>query len=288
MTHVDRNPFRPGLLDGRTLLITGGGTGLGRSMALKCAAVGAKVGVVGRREEPLKATVGDIEKAGGAGAFASCDVRDSASVRAAFDSIEKTLGPINALINNAAGNFLCASEDLSDNAFDSVVKIVLYGSFNCTRELGRRLIERKAGGHVLSIVTSYATTGSAFVLPSASAKAGVLAMMRSLAVEWAAYGIRLNAIAPGPFKTEGAFSRLMVGELERQALKRVPSQRFGDHDELSNLVAYILSDASPYQTGDCVTIDGAEGIFSGQQFAGFAHIDRAAAKEMMSAVKPKK
>src|SRR6185436_6428221 len=139
-----------------------------------------KLAVVGRREEPLKTTVEDIEKAGGKAAFAQCDVRDAGSVRAAFDSIERTLGPINALLNNAAGNFLCASEDLSDNAFDSVVKIVLYGTFNCTREIGRRLIERKAEGHVLSIVTSYATTGSAFVLPSASAKAGVLAMMRSL------------------------------------------------------------------------------------------------------------
>ena len=288
MTQVDRNPFRPDLLEKRTLLITGGGTGLGRSMALKCAGLGAKVAVAGRRKEPLQATVNDIEKAGGRAAFAQIDVRESASVRSAFDSIEGSLGPINALINNAAGNFLCASEDLSDNAFDAVVKIVLYGTFNCTREIGRRLIERKAEGHVLSIVTSYATTGSAFVLPSASAKAGVLAMMRSLAVEWATYGIRLNAVAPGPFPTEGAFSRLMAGDLEKQALKRVPSRRFGDHDELSNLIAYLLSDASPYQTGDFVTIDGAEGLFSGQQFAGFAHLDRATAKEMMSAIKPKK
>src|SRR5678815_1465274 len=124
--------------------------------------------------------------------------------------------------------------DSSPNAFNSVVQIVLYGSFHCTREVGRRLIERQQKGEILSIVTSYATTGSAFVLPSASAKAGVLAMMRSLAVEWATYGIRLNAVAPGPFKTEGAFSRLLVGELERQALKRVPSKRFGDHDELTN------------------------------------------------------
>lgn len=288
MTSVDRNPFRAGLLDNRTLLITGGGTGLGRSMALKCASLGARVAVVGRREEPLKNTVGDIEKAGGRAAFAPCDVRDAASVVSAFDSIEAALGPVNALVNNAAGNFLCASEDLSDNAFDAVVKIVLYGTFNCTRELGRRLIKLEKEGHVLSIVASYATTGSAFVLPSASAKAGVLAMMRSLAVEWATYGIRLNAIAPGPFPTEGAFSRLMAGDLEKKALDRVPSRRFGDHDELSNLIAYMLSDASPYQTGDCVTIDGAEGLFSGQQFAGFAHLDRATAKAMMTSIKPKK
>lgn len=288
MLSVDRSPFRPGLLEDHTLLITGGGTGLGRSMAIKCAGLGARVAIVGRRADPLKATVDDIGRVGGKAAFSTCDVRDAASVRAAFDEVESTLGPINALINNAAGNFLCASEDLSDNAFDAVVKIVLYGTFNCTRELGQRLIERKAEGNILSIVTSYATTGSAFVLPSACAKSGVLSMIQSLAVEWAAYGIRLNAIAPGPFKTEGAFSRLMVGELEKQALRRVPSKRFGDHDELTNLVAYMLSDASPYQTGDCVTIDGAEALLSGQQFAGFVHIDRAAAKEMMSSARPKK
>lgn len=288
MTSVDRHPFRPDLLEGRTLLITGGGTGLGRSAALKCAGLGAKVAVVGRREEPLRNTVQDIERAGGRAASAQCDVRDAASVRAAFDAIEASLGPVNSLLNNAAGNFLCASEDLSDNAFDSVVKIVLYGTFNCTRELGRRLIAAKKEGHVLSITTSYATTGSAFVLPSAAAKAGVLAMMRSLAVEWATYGIRLNAIAPGPFPTEGAFSRLMAGDLEKKALDRVPSKRFGEHDELSNLIAYLLSDASPYQTGDCVTIDGAEGLFSGQEFAGFAHLDRAAAKALMTSIKPKK
>lgn len=288
MNSLDRNPFRPDLLAGRTLLISGGGTGLGRSMALKCSGVGAKIAIVGRREDPLKATTEEIKAAGGQAAYAQCDVRDSASVKAAFDSIEGSLGPVNALINNAAGNFLCASEDLSDNAFDAVVRIVLYGTFNCTREIGQRLIERKAEGHVLSIVTTYAETGSAFVLPSAAAKAGVLGMMRSLAVEWATYGIRVNAVAPGPFKTEGAFSRLLVGEMEKQALRRIPSKRFGDHDELTNLIAYMLSDASPYQTGDCVTIDGAEGLFSGQQFAGFAHLDRASAKEMMSAIKPKK
>jgi NAD(P)-dependent dehydrogenase (short-subunit alcohol dehydrogenase family) len=192
-------------------------------------------------------------------------------------------------VNNAAGNFLAPSEDLSPNAFNSVVQIVLYGTFHCTRELGRRLIARKAPGQVVSIVTSYAQIGSAFVLPSAAAKAGVLVMMRSLAVEWAAYGIRLNSIAPGPFPTEGAFSRLMPGsEMERRARQRIPAQRFGEHWELTNLVAYTMSDASPYQTGDLVTIDGGEGLFSGQQFAGFVHLDRAAAKELMASLKPKR
>jgi NAD(P)-dependent dehydrogenase (short-subunit alcohol dehydrogenase family) len=166
---------------------------------------------------------------------------------------------------------------------------VLYGTFHCTTELGRRLVARKSKGEVLAITTTYSVTGSAFVLPSAAAKAGVRAIVKSLAVEWAAYGIRLNAIAPGPFPTEGAFSRLMPGsELEKQALARIPWKRFGEHWELTNLVAYMMSDASPYQTGDEVTIDGAEALYAGQQFSGFAKMDRNAAKQMMAALKPKK
>lgn len=282
-------PFRKDLLAGKTTLITGGGSGLGRSMALRMAGLGAKVAVLGRRPDPLQETAQAIRDAGGQAAAVPCDVRDPEAVARAVDRVEKELGPVNQLINNAAGNFLAPSEELSPNGFDAVVKIVLYGSFHCTRELGRRLIERKQGGEILSIVTSYVTTGSAFVLPSACAKAGVLAMMRSLAVEWATYGIRLNAVSPGPFPTEGAFSRLLPGsEMEKQARRRIPSKRFGEHWELTNLVAYLMSDASPYQTGDLVTIDGAEALFSGQQFAGFAHLDRAAAKELMASLKPKK
>jgi NAD(P)-dependent dehydrogenase (short-subunit alcohol dehydrogenase family) len=283
------DPFRSDLLAGKTTVITGGGSGLGRSMALRFAALGAAVAVLGRRPQPLEETVQAIRDASGRASAVPCDVRDPAAVAAAFDRVEKELGPVNQLINNAAGNFLCASEDLSDNAFHSVVQIVLYGSFICTRELGRRLIARGQPGQMLAISTTYAETGSAFVLPSAVAKAGVLAMTRSLAVEWATYGIRLNAVAPGPFPTEGAFSRLMPGsEIERQVLRRVPSRRLGEHWELVNLVAYLMSDASPYQTGDLVTIDGGEALFSGQEFAGFAHMDRAAAKELMAALKPKK
>ncbi|HUG53992.1 MAG TPA: SDR family oxidoreductase, partial [Vicinamibacteria bacterium] len=258
-------------------------------LALRMAGLGARVGVVGRRKDPLEETVAAIRAAGGRAALAPADVREPEAVAAAVDALEAELGPANQLVNNAAGNFLAASEELSPNAFNSVVQIVLYGTFHCTRELGRRLIERKQPGQFLSIVTTYAETGSAFVLPSAVAKAGVLAMMRSLAVEWAAYGIRLNAVAPGPFPTEGAFTRLMPGsEMEKQARRRIPSRRFGEHWELTNLVAYLMSDASPYQTGDLVTIDGAEALFSGQQFSGFAHLDRAAAKELMSSLKPKR
>jgi NAD(P)-dependent dehydrogenase (short-subunit alcohol dehydrogenase family) len=283
------DPFRPDLLQGKTTVITGGGTGLGRSMALRLASLGAKVAVIGRRPDPLNETVRTIREAGGTAAGVPADVRDPASVKSAFDEIEARLGPVNQVINNAAGNFLAASEDLSPNAFNSVVQIVLYGTFHSTLELGRRLIARKQEGEVLAITTTYAAIGSAFVLPSACAKAGVLALIRSLAVEWAAYGIRLNAIAPGPFPTEGAFTRLVPGsEMEKEALRRIPSRRFGEHWELTNLVAYLMSDASPYLTGDEVTIDGAEALFSGQEFAGFAHLDRAVAKQMLASLKPKK
>jgi NAD(P)-dependent dehydrogenase (short-subunit alcohol dehydrogenase family) len=284
-----RDPFRPDLLQGKTTVVTGGGSGLGRSIALRLAGLGAKVGVVGRRPGPLDETVKLVRDAGGAAAAAPADVRDPAAVKAAFDALERELGPANQLVACAAGNFLAASEDLSANAFDAVVRIVLHGTFHCTVELGRRLVERRERGEILAITTTYAANGSAFVLPSACAKAGVRALVKSLAVEWAAYGIRLNAVAPGPFPTEGAFSRLMPGaEMEKDALRRIPSGRFGEHWELANLVAYLMSDASPYLTGDEVTIDGAEALFSGQEFAGFARLDRAAAKRMLAAMKPRR
>jgi NAD(P)-dependent dehydrogenase (short-subunit alcohol dehydrogenase family) len=287
MTPVD--PFRPDLLAGKTTVVTGGGTGLGRAMALRFAGLGAKVAVLGRRPDPLEETVAAIRASGGTAAAVPCDVRDPAAVKSAFDRAEDALGPVNQLVNNAAGNFLAASEDLSANAFHAVVQIVLYGTFHCTTELGRRLVARQAGGEVLAITTTYAATGSAFVVPSAAAKAGVRALVKSLAVEWAAYGIRLNAIAPGPFPTEGAFSRLLPGsEMEKQALARIPAGRFGEHWELANLAAYLMSDASPYQTGDEVTLDGAEALFSGQQFAGLAHLPREKAKQLMSSLRPKK
>ena len=210
-------------------------------------------------------------------------------MRRAFDQVEGELGPANQLVNNAAGNFLAATEDLSPNAFGAVVQIVLYGTFHCTTELGRRLIGRQERGEMLAITTTYAATGSAFVIPSAAAKAGVRALIKGLAVEWATYGIRLNAIAPGPFPTEGAMSRLMPGSaMEKQALARIPAKRFGEHWELTNLAAYLMSDASPYQTGDEVTLDGAEALFSGQQFAGLAQLPREKAKELMSTLRPRK
>ena len=283
------DPFRPDLLRGKITIITGGGTGLGRSMALRFAGLGAKVAVLGRRPEPLGETAEAIRAAGGSALAVPCDVRDPEWVKRAFDPVEGELGPANQLVNNAAGNFLSATEDLSPNAFGAVVQIVLFGTFHCTTELGRRLVGRHERGEVLAITTTYAATGSAFVIPSAAAKAGVRALIKGLAVEWATYGIRLNAIAPGPFPTDGAMSRLMPGsDMETQALGRIPLKRFGEHWELTNLAAYLMSDASPYQTGDEVTLDGAEALFSGQQFAGLAHLPREKAKELMSTLRPRK
>ena len=277
-----------GALAGATFVVTGGGTGLGRAMALEFAAQGANVAVIGRRLPPLE-EVRDLARGAGVRASAaSADVRDSSQVDAALDAIEAELGPVTGLVNNAAGNFLAASEDLSDNAFDAVMKIVLYGTFHCTRAMGRRWIERKAPGVVLDIVTTYAWTGSPFVIPSACAKAGVLAMVRSLAVEWATYGIRLNAIAPGPIPTEGAFSRLMVGPMEEAAKKRVALGRFGTPEELAGLAAFLMSPRASWMTGEVVTLDGGEHLKSGGEFSGLVDFPRDQLKEMLRSMKPPK
>lgn len=251
--------FQKDLLAGRAVLITGGGTGLGRSMSLRLAELGAKMFLVGRRPEPLEKTAGEIRTAGGVCGFATCDVRDPAAVEAAVTEAESQLGRVDTLINNAAGNFIARTEKLSPNAFAAVVGIVLHGTFHCTLAMGRRWIAAKKPGTILNIVTTYAAagSGSGFVVPSACAKAGVLAMTRSLAVEWARHNIRLNAIAPGPFPTEGAWSRLMpTKEFEERARQQHPMKRFGRHEELANLAAYLVSEQAAYVNGECVVIDG--------------------------------
>jgi NAD(P)-dependent dehydrogenase (short-subunit alcohol dehydrogenase family) len=259
--------FQKNLLAGRAILITGGGTGLGRSMALRLAELGAKMFLVARREEPLRQTSEEIRAAGGACEFATCDVRDPAAVEAAVAAAEKQFGRVDTLINNAAGNFIARTEKLSPNAFAAVVGIVLHGTFHCTLALGRRWIAARQPGTVLNIVTTYAATGSGFVVPSACAKAGVLAMTRSLAVEWARYNIRLNAIAPGPFPTEGAWSRLMPSaEYAERERERHPMKRFGRHEELANLAAYLLSEGSAYVNGECVVMDGGQWLRGAGEF----------------------
>jgi NAD(P)-dependent dehydrogenase (short-subunit alcohol dehydrogenase family) len=274
------------MLKGRAIFLTGGGTGLGRSMAVRFAGLGARMFLVGRREEPLREVCGEIHRSGGAAAYASCDVRDYAAVEAAAKAAEQQFGEIDTLVNNAAGNFIARTEKLTPNAFNAVVGIVLNGTFHCTQVFGKRWIENKQGGNVLNIVTTYAAAncGSGFIVPSACAKAGVLAMTTSLAVEWAKYHIRLNAIAPGPFPTEGAWSRLMPSkQFEEHGKEKHPMKRFGRHEELANLAAFLLSDIAEYINGECVVIDGGQWLRGAGEFNDLLMLPETAWEAMESA-----
>jgi len=278
--------FRNDLLKDRAIFLTGGGSGLGRSMALRFAELGAHMFVVGRREEPLKETCEEIRRSGGAAAYTTCDVRDPAAVEAAASAADQQFGRIDTLVNNAAGNFMARTESLSPNAFNAVVGIVLNGSFHCTQSFGKRWIGQKLGGNVLSIVTTYASAncGSGFVVPSACAKAGVLAMTTSLAVEWGKYHIRLNAIAPGPFPTEGAWSRLIPSkQYEEHSRDKHPMKRFGRHEELTNLAAFLISDMSEYINGECVVIDGGQWLRGAGEFNDLSLLPDAVWEQMEAA-----
>lgn len=280
--------FRDDLLAGKTVLVTGGGSGLGLSMSKKFAALGANVAITGRSAERLEAAAGEIDSSGERVATIPCDVRDFAHVEAMVAQVNERFGGTDVLVNNAAGNFLATTEDLSPNGFNAVVQTVLYGTFHVTLAVGRSMIENRRKGSILNIVTTYAWTGSAFVIPSAAAKAGVLAMTRSLAVEWATYGIRSNAIAPGPFPTEGAWNALMpTPDLEAEAKARIPLGRFGEHEELANLAAFLVSDGSAFINGEVVTIDGGEWIGSGGEFNGLTRLPREAVKAALRAMRGK-
>jgi NAD(P)-dependent dehydrogenase (short-subunit alcohol dehydrogenase family) len=278
-------------LAGRSILVTGGGSGLGLAMARAFASCGGKVTIAGRRADRLAAAAGEIGAAAREGAevdtFAA-DVRDPEQVKALVAHAVERFGKVDGLVNNAAGNFLVAAEDLTPNGFDAVVRTVLHGTVFCSLEVGRHLLQRKAPGAIVSIVTTYAWTGTAFALPSACAKAGVLAMTRSLAVEWGHAGIRLNAIAPGPIPTEGAFSRLLASpEAEKDALGRIPLARFGRPEEIANLATFLFSDLCPYQTGDCVTMDGGEWIAGAGEFSDYRKVPREAFKAALAAMRKK-
>jgi len=278
--------FQPDMLKDRTIFLTGGGTGLGRSMALHFALLGARVFLVGRREDPLREVCDEIRRGGGSAAFASCDVRDYGAVETAAKLAHEQFGRVDTLINNAAGNFMARTEKLSPNAFNAVVSIVLNGTFNCTQIFAKKWIAEKQSGDILNIVTTYAAAncGSAFVVPSACAKAGVLAMTRSLAVEWAKYHIRLNAIAPGPFPTEGAWSRLMPSkQFEEHEKETHPMKRFGRHEELTSLAAFLLSDMAEYINGECVVIDGANWLRGAGEFNDLLLLPDTAWEEMEAA-----
>lgn len=259
--------FDSTLLKDKVILITGGGTGLGRAMGEKFLTLGAKLAITSRREEVLAKAAAEMGSDGKEVFYKSCDVRDPLQVAEMVAAVEQHYGRIDVLINNAAGNFASPTEHLSPRAVDAVLNIVLHGTFYTTLEVGKRWIEQGVGGTMLNIVTSYASTGSAFVVPSAAAKAGVLALTRSLAVEWARHDIRQVAIAPGLFPTDGAWSRLApTPELSEKLLNRVPLRRVGEKDELANLAAYLISDYAAYINGEVVTIDGGEWLQGAGQF----------------------
>ena len=276
--------FRPDLLARKRILVTGGGTGLGKGMAQRFLELGATVYICGRREEVLQQTAAELSAKGTIHAV-PCDVRNHDAVEAMIDSIWTT-GPLDVLVNNAAGNFISRTEDLSPGGWNSVIGIVLMGTLHCTMACGRRWLKTAHPGTVLSISATYAPVGSAYVVPSAVSKAGVEALTRSLAVEWGNRGIRMNAIAPGPIPTQGAFSRVLPHPgLEALALDRNPLHRFGTVEELANLAAFLVSDGSGYINGEVLRMDGGEFL----QGAGeFSNLGRVLTEEDWQAIKPKK
>jgi NAD(P)-dependent dehydrogenase (short-subunit alcohol dehydrogenase family) len=276
--------FRTDLLHNKRILITGGGTGLGKAMARRFLELGATVYICGRREEVLQKTVAELSVNGPINLL-PCDVRNLDAVESMVGSIWKG-GPLDILVNNAAGNFIARSEELSPRAFESVIGIVLMGTLHATMACGRRWLKANHPGTVLSISATYASVGSAYVVPSAVSKAGVEALTRSLAVEWGNRGIRMNAIAPGPIPTQGAFSRVLPRpDLEALALDRNPLHRFGTTEELANLAAFLVSDGSGYINGEVIRMDGGEFL----QGAGeFSNLGRALTEEDWKSIKPKK
>ena len=276
--------FEKNLLHGKRILITGGGTGLGKGMAQRFLELGATVSICGRRESVLKQTAAELAATtGGTIQALPCDVRNLDAVEAMIDAIWKE-APLDVLVNNAAGNFIARTEQLSPRAFDSVIGIVLMGTLHATMACGRRWVKAGHRGTVLSISATYAPSGSAYVVPSAISKAGVEALIRSLAVEWGNRGIRMNAIAPGPIPTQGAFSRLLPRpELEELALDRNPLHRFGTVQELANLAAFLVSDGSCYINGEVIRMDGGEFL----QGAGeFSNLGRALSDKDWESIKP--
>ncbi|MEK6476084.1 SDR family oxidoreductase [Catalinimonas sp. 4WD22] len=256
-------------LKGKTIIVTGGGTGLGKSMGKYFLELGANLVITSRKMEVLKATAEELKiETGGSVLPVACDVRKYDEIMEVLKQAEAKFGQVDVLLNNAAGNFISPTERLSHRAFDIVVDIVLKGTYNFTLAVGKNWIEKKQAGAMLNIVTTYAWTGSGYVTPSACGKAGVLALTRSLAVEWGKYNIRMNAIAPGPFPTEGAWSRLLPGEMAEKfdPANHNPLKRVGDHQELANLAAYLVSDYAAYVNGEVITIDGGEWLMGAGEF----------------------
>jgi NAD(P)-dependent dehydrogenase (short-subunit alcohol dehydrogenase family) len=260
--------FQPGLLKGKRILVTGGGTGLGREIAAKYLELGAELFICGRRKAVLEQTAKELTAAhGGSVKCHVADIRDPAAVDAMVQAIWEDGGPLSGLVNNAAGNFISRTEDLSPRGFDAIANIVLHGSFYVTHAVGRRWIAGKNTGSVISIVVTWVWSGSPFVVPSAMAKAGVHVMTQSLAVEWGRHGIRLNAIAPGIFPTEGAGKRLAPGrDFRDEAVSVNPLGRTGKMAELQNLAVFLMADGAEFLTGQTIAIDGAANLVNGGSF----------------------
>ncbi len=261
--------FKNNELKDKVIVVTGGGSGLGKSMTKYFLELKAKVVISSRNVDKLKKTAEELSGITNGDIFpVQCDVRNYEQVENLLNQTVNKFGKADVLLNNAAGNFISPTERLSAHAFDTIIDIVLKGSKNCTLAFGKHWIKTEQKASILNIVTTYAWTGSAYVVPSATAKAGVLALTRSLAVEWAKYNIRINAIAPGPFPTKGAWDRLLPGNLKEQfdISKKVPLRRVGEHQELANLAAYLISDYAAYINGEVVTIDGGEWLQGAGEF----------------------
>lgn len=263
-------------LKGKTIVVTGGGTGLGKAMATYFSELGVNLVISSRKLPVLEEAATEINnKTGNAVLPVACDIRNPEEVENLRIQAEKAFGKVDVLLNNAAGNFISPTERLSPNAFSTIIDIVLKGTVNCTLEFGKNWIEKKQQANVLNIITTYAFTGSGYVVPSAVAKGGVLTLTRSLAVEWGKYGIRHNAIAPGPFPTKGAWDRLLPGDLAAKFdfKNRVPLKRVGDHQELANLAAFLVSDYAAYINGEVITIDGGEWLQGAGQLSGLEAVE---------------
>jgi len=290
--NLNEKMLRDDALKGKTIVVTGGGSGLGKSMTTYFLELGANVIITSRNIEKLERVATELEEQTGSRCLAvACDVRHIEEVEAMHKKAIDTFGKVDVLLNNAAGNFIAPTERLSANAFDTIIDIVLKGTKNCTLTFGKHWIKtQQTNTSVLNIVTTYAFTGSGYVVPSATAKAGVLAMTRSLAVEWAKYGMRFNAIAPGPFPTKGAWDRLLPENIRDKfdVSKKVPLNRVGEHQELSNLAAYLVSDFAAYMNGEVITIDGGEWLKGAGQMNMLEQIPAPLWDQLEAAIRAKK
>lgn len=259
--------FKKDLLKGKRILVTGGGTGLGKEMASHYAEHGADLYICGRRENVLKDTAEQlIDNYGVNIKYEPLDIRASADVDSYIERIFEE-GPLDGLVNNAAGNFISPTKDLSHKGFDAIANIVFHGTFYITHSVGKRWIEVNHKGSIVSILTTWVWTGSPYVVPSAMSKSGINAMTQSLAAEWGKYGIKINAIAPGPFPTKGAWERLNPGAGDDNSMGTIPLGRVGEMNELQNLATFLMADGCDYLTGQTIAIDGAQYLTGGGTFS---------------------